>query len=84
METFERDVDAVSVSGMVGLGHALEAARVTTGFKYAEIWNDATKMELAISCLLLSGTDYILNGFYDAARNEATTASYFEEWVAVA
>jgi hypothetical protein len=52
------------VSEVIAVGgyflKAVEAVRIAMWEKYAEIWNDAAKMQLAVSCLLLTGTVDIL------------------------
>jgi hypothetical protein len=63
--------------------NAFEDARVATWNQYAQIWNDATKMKLALSCKLMTGTGCILTGESDAARSNAAIASYFEQWVKI-
>jgi hypothetical protein len=74
---FERE--AIAAGG--SMQNAFEAARVATWDKYVEIWRDRTKMELAISCVMMDGTESILRGNYDAARVIAPIASYFEKFV---
>ncbi len=62
---------------------SLTAAHNATLVEYADVWKDSTKLEVAMSCLLCNGTDYILQDKYDHAIQVATTARYFEEYIAV-
>jgi len=61
----------------------LITAEDATMDKFADVWNDSAKMEIAISLLLSMGTQYVLYGNYDIARDFATFARYFEQYVAV-
>ncbi len=61
----------------------LIAARNATIVEYADVWKDSTKMEVAMSYSLSIGTNYILEDKYDHASRIATTARYFEEYIAV-
>jgi len=61
----------------------LIAAEDATKDKFAEVWNDSAKMEIAISLLLCIGTDHILEDNFDYARDCASIARYLEEYIAV-
>ncbi|KAK1734213.1 hypothetical protein QTG54_014980 [Skeletonema marinoi] len=64
----------------------LIAAEDATMDKFADVWNNSAKMEIAISSLLSMGTEYVLcvlDGNYVSARDFATFARYFEQHVAV-
>ncbi len=65
------------------LPDCLLAARDATMEEYADVWNDSTKMEVAMSCLLCEGTNFILKDKYDHASQIATAARYFEQHIAV-
>ena len=56
-----------------------DAYYATTRDKYAEVWKDSTKLTLATSFLLRMGTEAILEGKYDNARDLATFARFFEQ-----
>ena len=61
----------------------LVAAKNATKDRYADVWNDSAKMEIVISILLSMGTQRILEGNYDSARNFALFARYLEQCTAV-
>ena len=54
--------------------------------KYAEVWNDADKMQLVISYFVCNGTKKILDGDSDSDRGcyDAMFVSFFEQWIAIA
>lgn len=81
---FGRKVSAVIASGIMSL-IAFQGARIAMWEKYSEIWSDASRLELAISCLLLLriGTDCILKGNYGEARFKAAVTSYLEQCVQI-
>lgn len=62
---------------------SLEQAYQCTKEKYADVWNDSSKMELVCSSHLAVGTQAILDGFTSDARFDATFANYFEQHTAV-
>ena len=62
----------------------LKDAYYATRDKFAEMWKDSTKLTLATSFLLSMGTEAILGGKYDNARDLATFARFFEQDIAVA
>eukprot|EP00985_Skeletonema_marinoi_P018059 scaffold10022_cov156-Skeletonema_marinoi.AAC.16 len=61
----------------------LEAESATMD-KYAEVWNDSAKIEIAINCLLSTGVQNIMLGYNNGALNDATLARYLEQHIAVA
>lgn len=61
----------------------LTAAKHTTLREFANVWNDSTKMKMAISWFLFVGTQNILGGNYDDARDRALMVRYLEQYVAV-
>jgi len=61
----------------------LIAAEDATIDKFADVWDDSAKMEIAISFLLCTGTQYFLVGNYGCARYHATYARYLEQRIAV-
>eukprot|EP00984_Skeletonema_dohrnii_P001339 scaffold418_cov92-Skeletonema_dohrnii-CCMP3373.AAC.2 len=69
--------------GSADISNCLIAADDAAMDKFADVWNDSTKMETAISFLLSMGTQHVLDGKYDHGRNFATFARYFEQHVAV-
>jgi hypothetical protein len=62
---------------------SLEQAYEATKEKFADVWGDSSKMELAYSSILAVGAQAILNGFTSDARLDATFANYFEQHMAV-
>ncbi|KAK1734241.1 hypothetical protein QTG54_015008 [Skeletonema marinoi] len=61
----------------------LIAAEDATLDKFADVWDDSAKMEIAISFLLCTGTQYFLKGNYADARHSAVITRYFEQRIAV-
>ncbi len=61
----------------------LKKAQIATLGEFADVWKDSIKMETAISYCLRHGTQHILEGNYDDARDFATFARYFEQYIAV-
>ena len=65
------------------LGLRLYDAYNASRVQFAEVWEDAAKMEMAISCLSCLGTQAILDNKYNHARDFAVSARYFEQYIAV-
>ncbi len=68
------------------IADSLIAAQNATMEKYADVWNDPAKLEMAISFFLFHGTDFIiLNGDDDDdnAKTAAIYARYCEQYIAV-
>jgi len=61
----------------------IEAESVTMD-KYAEVWEDSAKIEIAINCLLSTGVHNIMLGYDNGALNDATHVRYLEQHIAVA
>eukprot|EP00574_Skeletonema_japonicum_P005283 CAMPEP_0201720144 /NCGR_PEP_ID=MMETSP0593-20130828/5168_1 /ASSEMBLY_ACC=CAM_ASM_000672 /TAXON_ID=267983 /ORGANISM="Skeletonema japonicum, Strain CCMP2506" /LENGTH=269 /DNA_ID=CAMNT_0048210735 /DNA_START=15 /DNA_END=824 /DNA_ORIENTATION=+ len=61
----------------------LLVAEEVTMDRYADMWDDSTKMEMAISYLLFMGTQAILAGKYNYARGDDVFVRYFEQYMAV-
>jgi len=61
----------------------LAAAQDATLDEFAEVWCDSAKMKMAISWFLFVGTQNILSGNYEDARDRALMARYFEQHIAV-
>ncbi len=61
----------------------LQATHDATLDAFADVWCDAAKMENEISCFLCAGTQNILEGNYDSARDCATAARYLKQYIAV-
>ena len=61
----------------------LEVAHIATMDKFAEVWEDFTKMQMAISFSLHVGTNCILQGNSVSAQVTACFVRYFEEHIAV-
>ncbi len=73
-ESFQ-DTDATGLSRLI-------SAHKATLDEFADVWCDAAKMKYAISCFLRIGTQEILDGHNDNARDCVMMARYFEEHVA--
>ena len=80
VSTFSREFYLYSRRGDLS---GLVAAKNATMDEFATVWDDAAKMENAISTFLCMGTQDLLESKYDDARNRATFARYFEQYVAV-
>ncbi len=63
----------------------LIAAQKITMNEFADVWNDSTEIELAMSFFLYLGTQDILNGEYDHAKAKtvAAMARFLEQHIAV-
>eukprot|EP00984_Skeletonema_dohrnii_P025437 scaffold14600_cov150-Skeletonema_dohrnii-CCMP3373.AAC.5 len=61
----------------------LEEAEYATKDKFADVWNDSTKMEIAMSYFLFNGTRNILEGSNDVARDCAVFARCIEQYIAI-
>jgi len=61
----------------------IAAHKATILDKFAEVGKDSAKMEIVISYFLSNGTQYILEGNYDAARTCTIFARWFEQCTAV-
>eukprot|EP00984_Skeletonema_dohrnii_P001340 scaffold418_cov92-Skeletonema_dohrnii-CCMP3373.AAC.3 len=72
-----------AADGGMNVPDCLQSAHNATLDKFAEVWNDSAKMEIAISLLLCIGTDHFLEDNFDHARDCATIARYLEEYIAV-
>ena len=59
--------------------HIYEATKI----KYAEVWNDPTKVQWAASYFLMKGTNMILEGNHDAVRLDAMYSSFLEQWATI-
>ena len=58
-------------------------AKSATIDKFADVWNDSAKMEIAISSLLSMGVQDILKGSYNVARVSAGIIRYFADYITV-
>eukprot|EP00984_Skeletonema_dohrnii_P011221 scaffold4462_cov119-Skeletonema_dohrnii-CCMP3373.AAC.4 len=83
MDAF-KDAFSASVSQGADISNSLVDAHTATIIDFAEVWNDSAKMESAMSILLWSGTQQILDGEYDLARLSALFFRYFEQYIAAA
>eukprot|EP00984_Skeletonema_dohrnii_P008590 scaffold3171_cov84-Skeletonema_dohrnii-CCMP3373.AAC.4 len=61
----------------------IAAHKATILDKFAEVGKDSAKMEIVISYFLSNGTQYMLEGNYDAARTCTVFARWFEQCTAV-
>ena len=67
----------------ISLVHRLKAAEDATMDKFADVWNDSTKMEIAMSYFLFVGTQEILDGRCADSLDSATIIRYMEQYIAV-
>ncbi len=65
------------------LSQCLTAAQSVTMLEFADVWSDSAKMKSAMSFFLFSGTQYILKGYYNYARENATIIRFMEQHIAV-
>ena len=80
---FEKSFNEAIESGdRRSFSDGLVEAKVASMDKYADVWEDSTKLKAAISYLLYIGTDAIL-GKNDLAKLFAAFARYFEQYIAV-
>ena len=66
------------------LSQCLIQAQKDMADELAEVWIDSAKLTLTASFFLCDGTQAVLEGKYDHARDCATIARYFEQYIAVA
>ena len=78
-----RDSFRSTKGGNYSLADRLKGAEASTLDEFADVWGDTTKMEIAISCSLFAGTQFILIGKDDHARCAATLTRYLQQHVAV-
>ena len=72
--------------GNQSLWRCLMAAKKATLDEFSDKWNDSAKMEIAevgLSFFYCEGTEFCLRGDYDDARDSATFARFFEQYIAV-
>ena len=69
--------------GINSIPHRLSNAHNATEDEFAEVWNDSTKMKIAMSLFLGNGAQHILAGNYNAAREDAAYARFFDQHIAV-
>ena len=84
--SFHEDVQnggEVVRSGDRSLSDCLLHAKNATMDQFADFWSDSTKMEIAISILLYTGTVALTEGEDHIARDAATFARFFEQCIAV-
>jgi hypothetical protein len=65
------------------MGESLFMAETATKEKYAEVWEDSTKLNYAVTYLIFSGTEDILEGNIVHARGTAAFACFFQQFSAV-
>jgi len=69
--------------GVEGILECLAMARSATIDKFADVWKDSAKMEIAMSIFLSMGVQDILKGSYNVARVSAGIIRYFADYIAV-
>ena len=67
----------------ISLVYRLKLAEDATMDKFADVWNDSTKMEIAMSYFLFVGTQEILDGRCADSLDSATIIRYMEQYIAV-
>ena len=65
------------------LKNCLVDAYSATSEIWAKVWQDSTKLTLTISFLLRMGTNAIIEGNYDEARDAATFVRFLEQHIAI-
>jgi hypothetical protein len=65
------------------LGECFIAAREATIEKYPEVWDDPFKIKQVLSFFIATGTQGVLDGNVDNARDYATAACFLEDYMAV-
>ena len=71
-----------SNSLFAGFDNGYEATKI----KYAEVWNDADKMQLVIAFFVCNGAEKILDGDSDLGYSrcyDAMFVSFLEQWIAI-
>ena len=66
----------------IPISKCLIEAQNDTLDEFAEVWNDAAKLTLTASFFLCDGTQAVLEGDYKHARDCATFARLFEQYIA--
>ena len=61
----------------------LLGAKNATMDEFADVWNNSTKMEMAMSAFLGAGTHQYLEGNHSGAMGHASIARFFEQHIAV-
>ena len=69
--------------GVEGVPECLAMAASATIDKFADVWKDSAKMEIAMSIFLSMGVQDILKGSYNVARVSAGIIRYFADYIAV-
>ena len=57
--------------------------KIATLDKFADMWEDSAKVEMAMSACLCMGTQHLIKGNNNFARDLATFARFFEQHIAV-
>eukprot|EP00986_Skeletonema_menzelii_P012959 scaffold7325_cov153-Skeletonema_menzelii.AAC.4 len=83
VSTFRREFYEYADRDNVTIVFALKTAKTVTEAEFAEVWNDPAKLEIVLSVFLGIGTQAVLDGKDNAAREIATFARYFEQCIAV-
>ena len=83
VRAFDSSFIGAFTSGDYSFRGCLIVAKNDTMDEFAAVWNDSTKMEMMISCFLFAGTQFILEGNDDAARDAATYVRFFEQCISV-
>jgi len=91
MNKISRDITANFVEafhacfqrGSNSVFNSLVTAENATMEEFAEVWTDSSKLKSVVSFFLSVGAQHILDDDYDHARDCATFARYFEQYIAV-
>ena len=80
---FRKGFDEAVERGDLHAENFLIAAKDATMDKFAYVWDDSTKMEMAMLVLLCKGTQDILEGEFLDAQKSAIFVRYFEQYIAI-
>ena len=83
VNAFHSSFREILLCGDRTLSQCLVDAKIATKDEFAALWNDSTKMEIAMSFYLCMGTQAMLDNIYNVARESAAIARYFEQFIAV-
>ena len=82
VEFYDAFRDAVGKRVLMPLSECFMTAKFATDDKFADVWNDSDKLEIAMSLFLNSGTEVFLDGEFIYAQMFATCARFFEQYIA--
>jgi hypothetical protein len=75
--------ELVHVVSSADMGERFQAAEKAVREKHPEVWSDPSQVKLVVSYFIAKGTQYVLRGTIENARDFAFLAFYLEEYIAV-